>query len=153
LPSSMRCERGSKRRFPRECAPLACAAPAISASPKRTCNIWGLPLRLIWCVWGPGLMGMNWLPHASRLSRGFTWQLKGVSQQCQKRNRARICVKFRLPFLSESSRKLFGREPLETQLLNPMALFLNLLAHFSRTWACFSYEDGSEALHSLDAHS
>ncbi len=51
---------------------------------------------------------------------------------------ARICVKFRLPFLSESSRKLFGREPLETQLLNPMALFLNLLAHFSRTWACFS---------------
>src|SRR6266487_4048646 len=50
----------------------------------------------------------------------------------------RICVKFRLPFLSESSRKLFGREPLETQLLNPMALFLNLLAHFSRTWACFS---------------
>jgi hypothetical protein len=43
-----------------------------------------------------------------------------------------------LPFLSESSRKLFGREPLETQLLNPMALFLNLLAHFSRTWACFS---------------
>jgi hypothetical protein len=49
-----------------------------------------------------------------------------------------LCVKFRLPFLSESSRKLFGREPLETQLLNPMALFLNLLAHFSRTWACFS---------------
>ena len=28
-------------------------------------------------------MGMNWLPHASRLTRGFTWQLKGVSQQCQ----------------------------------------------------------------------
>src|SRR2546429_81601 len=56
----------------------------------------------------------------------------------QKSARARICVKFRLPFLSESSRKLFGREPLETQLLNPMALFLNLLAHFSRTWACFS---------------
>ena len=56
----------------------------------------------------------------------------------QKKKMARICVKFRLPFLSESSRKLFGREPLETQLLNPMALFLNLLAHFSRTWACFS---------------
>jgi hypothetical protein len=29
-------------------------------------------------------MGMNWLPHASRLSRGFTSQLKGVSQQCPK---------------------------------------------------------------------
>src|SRR5437764_14770059 len=56
----------------------------------------------------------------------------------QKKKMARICVKFRLPFLSESSRKLFGREPLETQLLNPMALFLNLLAHFSRTSACFS---------------
>ena len=41
----------------------------------------------------------------------------------QKKKMARICVKFRLPFLSESSRKLFGREPLETQLLNPMALF------------------------------
>jgi len=60
------------------------------------------------------------------------------SAQPKQEPMARICVKFRLPFLSESSRKLFGREPLETQLLNPMALFLNLLAHFSRTWACFS---------------
>jgi hypothetical protein len=52
-------------------------------SSKRTYNILALPLRLIWCVWWHGSMGMTLLPHASRLSRGCTMQLKGVSQQCQ----------------------------------------------------------------------
>src|SRR6266487_1707749 len=51
LPSNMRCEKASKRRFPREFVPLACAALVISVFQKRICNILALLPQLMWFVW------------------------------------------------------------------------------------------------------
>src|SRR5436190_21658993 len=122
----------------------------LTRSKERTCNPAGRPSRdekdtdlknsrddwewyfylVLYCITGHKLILHQ------KSARAISSPKRGDMRQ--KKKMARICVKFRLPFLSESSRKLFGREPLETQLLNPMALFLNLLAHFSRTWACFS---------------
>ena len=72
----MRCERASKRRFLKGCVPLACAAPVILALPKRICSILPLPRLSMWFVRWHGSMGMNWLPHASRLTNDFVLPLK-----------------------------------------------------------------------------
>src|SRR5215472_18011505 len=88
LPSSTRCEKASKPPFLRGFVLLACAALVISAWRKRIYNISALLPRLTWFVWEHGSMEMHALPLASPLSRGFTMQLKGVSQQCLKWTRA-----------------------------------------------------------------
>ena len=69
LSNSRPSDKALKPRFHRGSVPLACAAPDILALQKRICSILGLLLPFIWFVWSHGLMGMNWLLHASLLFR------------------------------------------------------------------------------------
>src|SRR2546423_10950736 len=57
-------------------APFVCAVLVTSAKLRPISNTSSLLLlSILYALW-PGSMGMNWLPHASRLSNGFTLQLK-----------------------------------------------------------------------------
>src|SRR5262249_41110622 len=120
LLGSTRCEKASKPPFLRGFVLLACAALVISALRKSIFNISAFLPRLNRFLWEHGSMEMHALPLASPLSRGFTMQLKGVSQQCLKWTRAIESDHLHEAGVLPSSHATSGRSIVRTAFADPV---------------------------------